>query len=66
MKLVNPVGREVKSGFEAYGTLACMCSGTLFASAQGNDSCFHCGCACLTDQFNAGNDDKAFWTIRQS
>lgn len=67
MKLVNPVGREVKSGLEAsYHTLACMCSANMFASAQGNDSCFHCGCACSSDFYNAGNDANAWITIRKS
>ena len=67
MKLINPVGREVNSGVEAnYQMRACMCSSGLFATAQGDDSCFHCGCACSSDKYFAGNDANAYITVRKS
>jgi len=70
MKLINPVGREVNSGLEANSLvqpLACVCSNwDQYVGGKGNDSCFHCGCACDNDALWAGNSDIAFLCIRTS
>ena len=66
-KLINPVGREVNSGAEAsYQTRACMCSSGMYATAKGDDSCFHCGCNCSSLKYDSNNDSNAFWTVRSS
>ena len=70
MKLVNPIGREVSSGFEANSLvqpMACQCSvWTNFTIARGDDSCLHCGCHCSGSNVVEGNDSSAFWAIRRS
>jgi putative bacteriocin precursor len=64
MKFINPVGRTPSSTIQP---MACMCSGNLFATGKGTDSCINCGCACgSSGQYRSGNRLDALVTPRAS
>ena len=52
MKVVDPIGRDLRSAAGNDKVLACYCgSSSTFASAKnenGSDTCWHCGCYCTS------------------
>ena len=68
MKLVNPIGRNLKKDDDGgIKPMACMCrNGFAFSSALGDaDNCSHCGCNCWPHNHGA-NSSTASNTSRAS